>query len=244
MAACMTALLSLDNVAKHFSGINILKDISLAFAAGTVTAIVGDNGAGKSTLLKIMSGALLPSSGMVTLNGANIIALNVDARRMAGIEMVYQDLALAPQQNVMANMYAGRELLGDLGRLNRRAMRDGAVKHLQELGIDIPNLDLPVGMLSGGQRQALAIARAAMFSPKVLLLDEPTAALAVREVERVLDLIRRQKAAGRAVVVVSHRLNDVFAVADRIVVLKQGRVISDDVTCAVTLVQTVERIVS
>ena len=157
--------------------------------------------------------------------------------------MVYQDLALAPQQDVVTNFFMGREKIGHFGFLKRGAMRAQVQAKLAELGIQIEDLSRPVGFLSGGQQQAVAIARALLFNPQTLLLDEPTAALAVREVERVLDLIRRQRAAKRIIILVSHRLNDVLAVSDRIVVLKHGRVVADAAAASVTLGQVVEKIV-
>ncbi|MGE3770979.1 MAG: ATP-binding cassette domain-containing protein [Bdellovibrionales bacterium] len=238
------SLLQLTSIAKSFDGAEVLHNLSLDVGAGSVTAIVGDNGAGKSTLLKVMSGIHAPDHGSVMLAGDDVTGLDAMARRAAGIEMVYQDLALSKQQDVVTNLFMGREMCAGSGFLQRKAMHMAAVGHLQRLGIHIADLKQPIGHLSGGQQQAVAIARAAMFEPKVLLLDEPTAALAAREVDRVLGLIRTQKTAGRAVILVSHRLNDVFAVADRIVVMKQGTILSDDPASSVTLPEIVERIVS
>jgi simple sugar transport system ATP-binding protein len=233
--------LQLKNINKHFDGVEILKNIALDFTPGSVTAIVGDNGAGKSTLLKIISGLYAPDAGQIVLDNADITAQDAGARRDK-IDMVYQDLALARQQDVTANLFMGREICGPLGFLKRAAMQAETQQHLRALEVDIPDLNKSVGLLSGGQQQA--IARAAMFNPKVLLLDEPTAALAVREVERVLELVRKQKAVGRIVILVSHRLHDVFAVADRIIVMKQGTIIHDGAAADTTMTETVERIVS
>jgi ABC-type sugar transport system ATPase subunit len=236
--------LVLQNIYKHFDRVEVLRDVSLGFEPGTVTAIVGDNGAGKSTLLKIVAGILAPSAGNISFDENAVTALSANARRSLGIEMVYQDLALASQQDVVTNLFMGREQIGPFGLLKREAMRTRAQNKLNELGIEIKNISQRVSLLSGGQQQAVAIARALLFDPQVLLLDEPTAALAVREVERVLEIIRRQRAASRIVILVSHRLNDVFAVADRIVVLKHGQVAADNLTAQVTLSQVVEKIVS
>lgn len=238
------SLLSLHKISKHFGGISVLNEISLDFAAGSVTAIVGDNGAGKSTLLKVIAGSYSPDSGEVLFTGAPITSSTSHERRTMGIEMVYQDLALAPDQDVVTNLFMGRERLRFGAFLDRRAMREQAATLLDDLGIRIPRLQTRAGHLSGGQQQAVAIARAVMFSPQVILFDEPTAALAVREVDRVLSLIRQQKEHGRAIIFVSHRLNDVFAIADRIVVLKQGQILSDDPAVNLNLAQVVERIVS
>ena len=239
----MSGLL-LDNISKSFGSVDVLKSISTAFNAGQVTAIVGDNGAGKSTLLKLMAGIHAPDRGSVALYGKSLIDLSASEHRRCGIEMVYQDFALAKQHDVVTNLFLGRERTHSwFGFLNRRAMREAAQLELDRLGIQIPDLKKPVGLLSGGQQQAVAIARAVLFNPKVLLLDEPTAALAAREVGQVLDLIRQQKQQGRIVILVSHRLNDVFAVADRIVVMKQGSIKNDTPTSDTTLSQVVENIV-
>jgi simple sugar transport system ATP-binding protein len=222
--------LQLHNVAKSFGSLDVLQGIDLDIAPGSVTAIVGDNGAGKSTLLKIMARNLAPDAGTLASIGS--------------IEMVFQDLALAPQQDVTANLFLGREICGPFGFLRRGVMRAKAAEALKALGITIASLDTPVGKLSGGQRQAVAIARALMFNPKILILDEPTAALAAREVQMVLDLIRAQKKAGLTVILVSHRLNDVLEVADRIVTLKHGKIFRDRAMPGVTLAQIVQDITS
>lgn len=235
--------LALHNVKKSFGSVEVLRDLSLTFETGTVTAIVGDNGAGKTTLLKTIAGIYRPDSGSVHLNGTVLSGLSAAAHRACGIEMVYQDLALAGQQSVVANLFIGREITYPFGFLNRKAMKEKAKEILDRLGIQIQSMDALVGTLSGGQRQAIAIARAVLFDPQILLLDEPTAALAAREVDQVLSLIRQEREQGRTVVLISHRLNDVFAVADRIVVMKRGQIVADDPTGLTTLAQVVERIV-
>ena len=236
--------LELKNISKRFGGVEVLNGISLGFDAGTVTAIVGDNGAGKSTLLKLIAGIFLPNNGEIIFNNALITNFSALQRRDHGIEMVYQDLALAKQQDIVSNLFIGREKVTAFFFLNRRKMREEAQAKLAELEIRISNLEKKIADLSGGQQQAVAIARALMFNPNVLLLDEPTAALASREVGRVLDLINLQKSQGRAVILVSHRLNDVFAVSDRIIVLKHGIVLSDNPKKELTISEIVERIVS
>jgi ABC-type sugar transport system ATPase subunit len=234
--------LTLKNISKSFGAVDVLKRIDARFDAGQVTAIVGDNGAGKSTLLKMMAGIYAPDSGSLCLGKEELTKRSASEHRRRGIEMVYQDFAIAKQHDVVTNLYLGREDTR-FGFLNRKTMRDKAVVELERLGIKIPDLTKPAGLLSGGQQQAIAIARAILFNPKVLLLDEPTAALAAREVAQVLDLIRQQKQQGRVVILVSHRLNDVFAVSDRIVVMKQGSIKTDTPTAATTLNQVVEHIV-
>jgi ABC-type sugar transport system ATPase subunit len=237
--------LQLQGIGKSYGPQQVLKSIDLDFAAGQVTAIVGDNGAGKSTLLKIIAGLCRPDIGHIHLDGSNLTALAAGSHRAHGIEMVYQDLALARQQDVTTNLFLGRELTRTpFGILDRRMMRQWARQELDRLGIVIAHHDRPVGLLSGGQQQAVAIARAVLFDPKVLLLDEPTAALAAREVQQVIDLVRTQRELGRIVILVSHRLNDVFAVADRIVVLKQGSLVADTPAAGTSLPQVVEAIVS
>jgi len=235
--------LSLNALSKRFGGATVLNKVTLSFLPGSVTAIVGDNGAGKSTLLKTISGAYQPEEGQVFLAGQDLTPLSATERRRTGIEMVYQDLALAPGYDAVTNLFIGRELTDRLGFLERRAMERIAQERLTALGIEIPDIHKPVGTLSGGQQQAISIARALLFDPRVLLLDEPTAALAAREVGRVLELIRGERERNRIVILISHRLNDVFQVADRIVVMKQGGVIFDTPAAETTLAQTVERIV-
>ena len=237
--------LKLENIRKSFGAVEVLCGISAAFEEGNVTAIVGDNGAGKSTLLKTISGIHKPDSGRIALHDKDLTGLPVANYRAHGIEMVYQDLALAKQQDTVANLFMGREQCGRFfGILHRKRMAALARQEMDALGIRIADLSTPIGLLSGGQQQSIAIARAALFDPKVLLLDEPTAALAAREVEHVLELISKQRALGRLIILVSHRLNDVFAVADRIIVMKQGRLIADEEAKTTSLSRVVEQIVS
>ncbi|MBI3671949.1 MAG: sugar ABC transporter ATP-binding protein [Rhizobiales bacterium] len=210
-------LLEVKAVAKHFGAVQVLNGVDLTIEAGTVTGLVGDNGAGKSTLMKTITGLYGTDGGR---------------RRALGIEMIYQDLALARQQDVAANIFLGREpvkwAFGILpGFVDKAKMDADARKMIDRLGARIPSIHRPVGMFSGGQQQTVAIARALTFNPKLVIMDEPTAALAVREVESVLKLIRQMRDEGIAVILISHRLNDVFEVTDRIVVLRQGRIEAD-----------------
>jgi ABC-type sugar transport system ATPase subunit len=238
-------MLELRNITKAFGHTTVLNNITARFEAGTVTAIVGDNGAGKSTLLKAIAGLHRLDTGQVILDDRTIASLSVRERRRQGIEMIYQDLALAPQQTVLANMFLGREVATPVfGFLKRRHMVRRVAESMRELGIELPNLRKQVGLLSGGQQQAVAIARATLFQPKALLLDEPTAALGAGQVDRVLAEIHREKERGCIVILVSHRFNDVFAVADRIVVMKHGQIASDLSIGETSIEETVQRIVS
>jgi ABC-type sugar transport system ATPase subunit len=226
------SLLRVKAVTKAFGAIQVLNGVDLAIEAGTVTGLVGDNGAGKSTLMKCITGIYTIDDGDVLFDGKTMAGMAPGARRSLGIEMIYQDLALAKQQDVAANIFLGREpvkrALGIFpGFVDKAKMDVEAQKMIDRLGARIPSIHRPVGMFSGGQQQTVAIARALTFNPKLVIMDEPTAALAVREVESVLNLIRQMRGEGIAVILISHRLNDVFEVTDRIVVLRQGRMEAD-----------------
>lgn len=222
-------LLELHGVKKRFGAIEALQSVSLSVDAGEIVGLVGDNGAGKSTLMKVVTGVYTPDEGRVVFDGRDVTREPPRTRRLLGIEMIYQDLALARQQNVASNIFLGREpvkrFLGIPYRIDREAMEIRARDILQRLGVEIPSVRMPVGKLSGGQQQTVAIARALTFEPRLVIMDEPTAALAVREVEHVLDVTRALKGQGIGVIFISHRLNDVLAVCDRIVVLRRGRVV-------------------
>lgn len=208
-------------IRKRFGSVEALRGVDLALYPGECVGLVGDNAAGKSTLTKILAGAYVPDDGEIRVDGAPVdFRTPADARRHR-IEMVYQDLSLCDTIDVAGNLYLGREPMRG-AFLDRRAMRDGARAMLARLEIKIPNLDSLVAQLSGGQRQAIAIARAAAFDPQVLIMDEPTSALAVAEVEAVLALINRVKATGVSVVLITHRLQDLFRVCDRIAVMYEG----------------------
>ena len=242
------SLLVVKDVTKRFGAVQVLNGVNLSIEPGTVTGLVGDNGAGKSTLMKTITGLYTADEGRIDFNGQDVLGMGPGARRSLGIEMIYQDLALAKQQDVAANIFLGREPLrrpfGFLPPVVDKAKMDAeAQKMIDRLGARIPSISRPVGLFSGGQQQTVAIARALTFNPKLVIMDEPTAALAVREVESVLKLIRQLKAEGIAVILISHRLNDVMEVTDRIVVLRQGRIEADLVTKQTQMKEVVEYIV-
>jgi len=219
-------LLEVRDVTKRFGPVEALRDVRLEIGAAEAVGLIGDNGAGKSTLVKILAGVYGPSSGTITFaDRAVSFGSPLDARA-AGIEMIYQDLALCPDLDVAANIFLGRELkrrLGPLSLLDRRRMRSGAQNALAELGAEIePTRE--VGTLSGGERQLVAVARALEFQPRLFLMDEPTAALSAEKIHVLLELVRQLKARGVAVLLVSHRFTDILHVCDRIVVLRQGEV--------------------
>ena len=226
----MSPRLAVRDLAKHYGGVQALRGVSLHVDAGEVLGLVGDNGAGKSTLLKILSGATSPSSGVVLLDGQPVQFPGPAVARDSGVATVYQDLALAGQRDVVANFFLGREKLAGnwlarrVGWLDSKAMAAHTVSELARLHTRIPDVHLASRDLSGGQRQALAIARAAAWTGNVLLLDEPTSALGVEPQQQVLDLIRRVRDEGIAVLLVSHQMPDVLRVCDRAVVLRLGLV--------------------
>jgi D-xylose transport system ATP-binding protein len=216
-----TAVLSLRGVSKNFGAVSALTDVDLDIRGGEIVALVGDNGAGKSTLVKILAGAHSPSSGSIAFEGKPVtLASPVDALRL-GIATVFQDLALCENLDVVANIFLGREL--EPFRLDEVAMEVRAWTLLSELSARIPSVREPVASLSGGQRQTVAIARSLLMQPRIILLDEPTAALGVAQTAEVLNLIERVRDRGLGVVMISHNMEDVRAVADRIVVLRLGR---------------------
>ena len=225
--------LAIRGATKHFGAVTALDGVDLDVRRAEVLALLGDNGAGKSTLIKCISGAHRLDGGSIEMDGAPVtIHTPADARAL-GIETVYQDLALFDNLRPSDNFYAGRELAGpawlprSLRVLRRRRMADATHEVLDRLGVSLPRLDDPVGLMSGGQRQAVAVSRAAAFASNVVILDEPTAALGVRESESVLDLIRRLRHDGKAVIVISHALDHVLEVANRVVVLRRGRKVGE-----------------
>jgi simple sugar transport system ATP-binding protein len=215
-------------IVKSFGHVQALQGADFECRGGEVTALIGDNGAGKSTLVKILSGTMAPDGGTIVVSGAEYNPHSPAAAHAAGIETVYQDLALAPDLGPAANLFLGRErrragLLGRLGFVDERSMRDEAAQQVQRLGLTVDPDRESVRALSGGQRQGVAVARAVAWGRSIVLLDEPTAALGVVQTRNVLELIRRVADSGIAVVLISHSMPDVLAVADRIEVLRLGR---------------------
>lgn len=239
-------LLSARGIAKRFGPIEVLLGVDLTLRAGEVLGLLGDNGAGKSTFMKVLSGAVVPDRGDVYMDGRLAAFRSPQEARERGIEMVYQDLSLCDTLSVAENLFLGREpvrRIGGLPFVDHAALEREATRMLEALQVKVPSVRVQVKHLSGGQRQAIAIGRAVSFGPKVLILDEPTAALAVREVEEVLALIRRLKDRGVGVILISHRLQDVMAVTDRIMVMYEGRNVSERTTADTTLAEVIQLIV-
>jgi len=219
-------ILDVRSVYKRFGGVEALKGVSMSLYPGEVVALAGDNGAGKSTLIKTISGVHGPDGGEIRFAGEAVHFASPEAARAHGIETIYQDLALADNLSIGANIFLGREpmrrVFGFIPVLDRPAMAKAAKETMARLDFHVNRLDAPVGRFSGGQRQAVAIGRAIYWNARVLIMDEPTAALGVPEQRKVVSLIQNLKAQGRAIIFISHNLQDIFAVADRIVVLRRG----------------------
>ncbi len=219
-------LLEARSITKHFGAVTALEGVNLRLSAGEVLGVVGDNGAGKSTLMKVLSGLFRPSEGEILFQGKPVHFHSPRDAHLAGIEMVYQDLALAGNMPIFENIYLGREpgkKIGNLTVVSHSTSRKMAAEHLDRLHIHVKSVDQNVEDLSGGQRQAVAIARATAFDARVVIMDEPTAALAIKEVGKVLDLIKRLKDHGVGVILISHRMDDVFYVCDRVMAIFRGR---------------------
>lgn len=222
-------VLELTGIEKHFGAISALSGVDLSLGHGEVLGLMGDNGAGKSTLVKIIAGSFPPSQGEIRLDGRPVHFSRPGEARDAGIELVHQDLALCDNLPAALNVFLGREIqrrIGPFKFLDRAAMYARSAELFAELKSETRPRDLVVSM-SGGQRQAVAIARTRLANPKVVLLDEPTAAISVRQVSEVLDLVRRLRDGGHSVVLISHRMPDVFSVADRVAVLRRGSKVAD-----------------
>ena len=221
-------LLEARNITKNYGSVEALRGASFSIDAGEVVALIGDNGAGKSTLVKCLVGAEQPTSGEIVLDGEKVSFDSPTTARRMGIETVFQDLAVAPDLDPAANLFLGREikrkgLLGALGMLDKAEMRKQAAERFTTFGVTLQSLDVPIGSLSGGQRQSVAVARAVAWASKVVFMDEPTAALGVVQRERVLEVIKRVRDNGIAVVLITHNMPEVQAVADRVEVLRLGK---------------------
>jgi ABC-type sugar transport system ATPase subunit len=235
-AAHTAPLLSLRAITKAYGAVEALKGIDLDVQAGEVLAICGDNGAGKSSLIRIVSGAQEPTSGSITLRGEPIRLRSPQDALQRGVATIYQDLALAPRLSIAQNVFLGSELTQPVLRLpfarllDKHRMAEEARGYLRRLAMDVTDMSAPVERLSGGQRQAVAIGRALRWNAELIIMDEPTAALGVKETAQVLDLIRRLRTEGRTVILVSHNMADVVSVATRVAILKGGRKIAEETT--------------
>lgn len=227
-------VLRIESIAKSFGAVVALRDVSMRLARGEALGLVGDNGAGKSTLIKILTGFHRPDVGRIYLDGEEVALRSVTHARSLGIETVYQDLALVNEISVYKNMFLGRELVRTpfgIPLLRNREMRARAQRHLADLGVNIPSIDSNVGQLSGGQRQAIAVARSAYTDAKILLLDEPLAAMGAKEAGLIIDLVRELKARGDiSIVIIAHNYAHIFDVCDRVTLLRDGKITFDKPT--------------
>lgn len=234
----------MKDVRKRYGMVDALRGVTLRVAPGEVLGLVGDNAAGKSTLMKLLAGADAPDAGEIWIDGVRTDYTTPRQAQQLGIEMVYQDLALCDDIDVAGNIFLGREpRLAGGTMLDKKRMHHEARRHLDALNIRIPFTDLPVRNLSGGQRQAVSIARAVTFEPRLLILDEPTAALAVSEVRTVLELVRTVAARDVSVILITHRLQDLFEVCDRLCVMYEGTLRADLDARSTTLETLVQEIV-
>jgi simple sugar transport system ATP-binding protein len=233
-------LLEARGIVKSFGRVRALRGADFTVYPGEVVALIGDNGAGKSTLVKILAGVQPPDAGEIRFEGHEVSLPTPTAARELGIETVYQDLALAPDLESSANLFLGREklrggLLGKLGFVDNAGMRSRTKEQFATLGVGVQDVEAPVATFSGGQRQGVAVARAVTWASKVVFMDEPTAALGVVQTRNVLDLMRRVRDTGRSVVLISHNMPDVLAVADRVEVLRLGERVAQFKTSEVTI---------
>ena len=241
------SVLRAEHIVKTYGPITALRDINLHLDRGEVLGLLGDNGAGKSTLMKILTGFIQPSSGQLFFDGKPVTLRSVAQARALGVEAVYQDLALINQLNVYQNMFLEREPVkgGPLGILDRKRMREQAQQLLERIGVAIPSVDAEVAKLSGGQRQAIAVARSVWQKAKVLLLDEPTAAMGAKESALILDLIQRLKAEGdMAMIVIAHNYAQIFDVCDRINLIEGGTITFDRRTSETSVGELTDMVVN
>ena len=244
----MTApFIEMRDISKTFGAVTALAHVDLSLPPGGVLGLVGDNAAGKSTLMKILAGALAADSGEIRIDGERVEYGHPIAARALGIEMIYQDFALVPQLTVSQNIFLGREItrsLAGIRILDRRAMNARSEEMFESLGLRVPAVTLPVQALSGGQQQAVAIARATGFAARLVIMDEPTANLGAPAIARVRETITRLKDEGIAVIIISHRLEDIFAIGDSFMVMKQGRLVGMRPVAETNNAEIVEMIVT
>ncbi len=230
----MTPLVELRNIVKTFGGVHAVDDVSLSLAEGEVLGLLGHNGAGKSTLIKVLAGVFPADSGTILIQGQPVSIRSTRDAKTLGIETIYQTLALSENLDSVANLFLGREMTGPLGFMNEEAMEEQARKTLGRLKLHLPSLSSLVQSLSGGQRQAVAIARAIHFNARVLIMDEPTAALGPEETLKVAALVAELSRQGIGIILISHDIHDIFDLASRLAVMKNGRLVGAVSTADVT----------
>jgi ABC-type sugar transport system ATPase subunit len=236
-------ILSADGLSKHYGQVTALDDVSLAIGEGEIVALVGDNGAGKSTMISILTGLVQPDAGVLRLDGEEVLIESPRHAQELGIATVFQNLALVNQREVAANLFLGREPTKFGFIVDRRRMVEQAAEAVQRLRVGLPNVRALAGDLSGGQRQAVAVARAIVGGGRVLLMDEPTAALGVRETRRVIEFVKELRAQGMSILLISHNMQDVFELADRVVIFRQGKKVGERVISETSMDEVVGLIV-
>jgi simple sugar transport system ATP-binding protein len=237
-------VLRAEHIAKRFGGVTALADVNLRLAKGEVLGLIGDNGAGKSTLIKIVCGFHQPDSGRILVNGEEVTIRSVDHARTLGIDTVYQDLALVNELSVYHNMFLNRELVR-WPLLSNSRMKRLAREHLEDMGVNVPSVDVEVAKLSGGQRQAIAVARSVYTDAKILLLDEPLAAMGAKEGALILDLVRDLKQRGEvSIIVIAHNFGQILEVCDRVNLLQHGEITFDKPTSETSLTELTELVVA
>jgi simple sugar transport system ATP-binding protein len=240
----MGEVLRVEGMAKRFGPVTALRNVDLRLEHGEVLGLLGDNGAGKSTLIKILSGYYKPDAGTIYLDGEPVEIHSVVHARSLGIDTVYQDLALVDELSVFHNVFLNREVIHPLRLLNNRAMQKRATEAIADIGVQIPSVKMPVARLSGGQRQAIAIARSVHSDARILLLDEPLAAMGVREGALVLDLIRRLREAGEvSIIMILHNYVHVFQACDRVNLISDGEIVLDKPTAESSVEELTEIVV-
>ncbi len=241
-----TPLVEMRHIEKSYGRVHALRDVNLTIQRGEIVGLLGDNGAGKSTLIKVLSGAVPYTSGEIRIKGRPVMMRSTNEAIAAGIETIYQDSALVPQLSIARNLFLGRELItGKLGRLDLDRMNEVAADLLKRVGIskNIPPTT-PIGSLSGGERQAVAIARAMYFDSDLIVLDEPTNNLGVAETQGVLRFVREARDTGHSCIFIAHNIHHVFQVVDRMVVMRRGTVVADDLSPRTSSIQDVEDVIT